>query len=106
MENIKPSDVSDIHPSMGLGDYNAEKVAVWIARLLAETGDVWRRMEWDEVEPLLPKDEEQNKRMLKMYFIHLDSEEKAKRIWSIALRYHESRTKNPRSAHAGRGFCF
>lgn len=87
---MKPSDVKDLFPAMGLGDAYKELAALWTARALAETGDTWRVITWEEIEPLLaPGFNESLILSFKKYLPNLDSEEKAKKIWAFALRHQE-----------------
>ena len=80
--DIKPSDVMDIFPSMGLGDFYAEQAAAWTAAALAATGDTWRPITWAEIEPMLDESfTETHRRLFKKYLPCLDSAKKAANIW-------------------------
>lgn len=87
---MKPSDVKDIFPSFSIkGEYHTERVACWIVQALVETGDTWRKIEWQEIEPLLeegfgPTERRMIKRLLPE--IDLSTEEKARKFsmhWNL-----------------------
>ena len=82
-KELLPSDVKDIVPQMSIWfDYNKEIVAMWTARALAETGNTWRKITWEEIEPLITDWDESNRLKFRRFFPTLDSEEKARRISS------------------------
>ena len=78
---MTPKDVSEIIPRMSIWhDYNKEIVALWTARALAESGNIWRKISWEEIEPMVSEWGKSEKLMFKMFLPILDSEEKARSI--------------------------
>lgn len=78
---MKPSDVKDIVPQMSIWfDRNKEDVAMWTAEVLAKTGDEWRAITWEEIEPFVSDWTENKRRQFKNNLPVLDSEEKARSI--------------------------
>ena len=84
---MKPSDVKDIIPQMSTYfDFQRERVANWTAQALAATGDTWREITWEEIEPLIKEWGESDRRMFKKLLPVLDSEERARHLspfWDI-----------------------